>query len=296
MAMPSAKREAGPAIQSYRWPQWVRDLRGDWPFLLILIIALALSLIPTYFNIIVSFKSMGQFFTDPVGLSLPLHFLENYRVAFAVLWPTFLVSIGVAIATIAGTLTVSSLAAYAFARFQFPFRERLYWMVIIVLFIPGVLTFMTRYILVAEYGMLNTIWVLIIPRIATQQTFQIFILRAFFSALHEEILEAARWMAPASGKVLWHVVLPMSRPILAVLGIIELLDVWQDWLWPLITITNTPELRPMALQVLFLASDVGPHYGYQMAGYVLASVPMIVIFFLFSRQFIEGLSSGALKW
>ena len=94
MATPTAKREAGPAIQSYRWPQWVRDLRGDWPFLLILIIALALSLIPTYFNIIVSFKSMGQFFTDPVGLSLPLHFLENYRVAFAVLWPTFLVSIG----------------------------------------------------------------------------------------------------------------------------------------------------------------------------------------------------------
>ena len=100
MALLGAKRETSPAIRSYRWPLWVRDIKSDWPFLTILITALVLSLVPTYFNIIVSFKSMGQFFTDPIGLSFPLNFIENYSVAFAVLWPTFLISLVVATTTI----------------------------------------------------------------------------------------------------------------------------------------------------------------------------------------------------
>src|SRR5438093_6133709 len=90
-------------IRSYRWPGWVRDLRGDWPLLVILTASLVLSFIPTYFNIIVSFKSMGQFYTEPVGLTFPLHW-ENYRVAFVVLWPTLINSAVVAICTVSGTL------------------------------------------------------------------------------------------------------------------------------------------------------------------------------------------------
>jgi ABC-type glycerol-3-phosphate transport system permease component len=276
------------------WPSWLRELRDDWPLLLILIVGLGLSLIPTYFNVLLSFKDMGQFFTEPIGLSFPLHF-ENYRIAFIVLWRPFLNSVLVAAATVIGTLIVSALAAYAFARFRFPGRDQLYWLVLMILFIPGILTFITRFVLVADYGLLNSYWVLILPSIAGQQVFQIFVLRSFFAALPEDLLEAARVDGANLMHVLWHIVLPLSRPIMATLAIIELLNIWNDWLWPLVTISD-PDLRPMALQVLFMATDVGPHVGYQMAGYVLATIPMIIVFAIFSRQFVEGLSSGALKW
>jgi ABC-type glycerol-3-phosphate transport system permease component len=272
----------------------IRNLRYDWPLHLVLMGLLLVSLVPLLFMLFISLKDMGQFVTQPLGLSFPLH-LENYEIAFNVLKVSFLNSLIVSAAAIAGTLAVASLAAYAFARFRFPGREWLYWLIIAVLFIPGILTFATRYILVADYGLLDTYWVMIIPRIAGVQIFQIFVLRTFFASLPEEVLEAARVDGASVLQVLWKIIVPLSRPIMATLGIIELLGVWNDWLWPLITIKD-PELRPMALQVLFLTSDVGAHYGLQMAGYVLATLPMLIIFALFSKQFIEGLSSGALKW
>lgn len=275
-------------------PQWLRDLRRDWPLHLFLMVGLIISIIPLLFMVLISFKDMGQFITQPLGLTFPLH-LENYSVAYAVLQRSFINSLVVAVLSIAGTLLVACLAAYVFARFQFPGREALYWVIIGVLFIPGILTFATRYVLVAQYGLLDTYWVMIIPRIAGAQIFQIFVLRSFFASLPEEILEAARLDGAGVLRILWLIIVPLSRPIMATLGIIELLGVWNDWLWPLITIKQA-DLRPMALQVLFLTSDVGTHYGYQMAGYVLATLPMLIIFAIFSKQFIEGLGSGALKW
>jgi len=178
-------------LKSYRYPLWVRELQSDWPLILILVGSLVLSIVPIVFMVFISFKDMGQFLTNPLGISLPIHY-ENYRVAFAVLWRPFLNSVAIAIVTILGTLVVSSLAAYVFARFRFVGREPLYWLVIVVLFIPGILTFTTRFVLVANYGLLDTYAAVIIPSIATNQVFQIFVLRSFFAALPEEILEAAR--------------------------------------------------------------------------------------------------------
>ena len=281
-------------IRSYRYPAWLRNLQSDWMLLVILVGSLAISFVPLALMFNISFKDMGQYFAQPMGLTIPLH-LENYEVAFNVLWQPFINSVIVSGLTIIGTLVVSSLGAYAFARFRFPGRDHLYWLIIGVLFIPGILTLTTRFILVANYGMLNTYAVLIIPGIANHLVFTVFVLRAFFAGLPEEILEAARVDGANALQVLWQIVVPLSRPILATLGIIILLSVWGDWIWPLITIKNA-EMRPMALQVLFMSADVGPHYGLQMAGFSLATIPLIIMFALFSRQFIEGLSSGALKW
>jgi ABC-type glycerol-3-phosphate transport system permease component len=194
-----------------------------------------------------------------------------------------------------GSLAVASIGAYVFARFRFPGRELLFWAILGVLFVPGILTFATRFVVVSNMGLLDTYWVMIIPIIAGAQIFEMFVLRAFFTGLSEEILEAARVDGAGVMTVFTKIVLPMSRPILATLAVMRTIDVWNEWLWPMVTISKY-ELRPMALQVFWLQSDIGAHVGRQMAGYAIASIPLLILFVLFSKQFIEGLTSGSIKW
>lgn len=273
---------------------WLRNLRHDWPSHLLLGFGLLFSAVPLLFMLNISLKSQGQFMVDPLGVTAPFQW-DNYTIAWRVLRRSLLNTIIFATAITFLSMAFASIAAYIFARFKFPGRELLYWLVLGILFIPGILTFIPRFVIVREMGLLNTYWVIILPAVAGAQIFQAIVLRAFFASISTEVLEAA-WMDGA-GVVgtFTHIVLPLSRPILATLAVMRVLDVWNEWLWPLITTTD-PLLRPMALQVYYLSSDVGAHVGQQMAGYTIATIPLLILFAFFSRQFVEGLTSGALKF
>ncbi len=275
-------------------PEWRKILRHDMGIHFFLGIGLLLSAIPILFMLSISLKSQGQFLTNPLGFSAPFQW-DNWVIAFNVLKYSILNSALIAAAVTIGSLTLASLGAYVFARFKFPGRNLLFWCVLGILFVPGILTFATRVVLVAEMGLLNTYWVMIIPIIAGTQIFEMFVLRAFFAGISEEILDAARVDGANVIAVFTKIVLPMSRPILATLAVLRVLDVWNEWLWPMVTVTERA-IRPMALQVFWLQSDMGAHVGRQMAGYALASIPMLILFILFSKQFVEGLTSGSLKW
>jgi ABC-type glycerol-3-phosphate transport system permease component len=277
-----------------RQPEWLKNLRHDWKNHLFLGGGLLLSAIPIFFMLNISVKSQGQFLTNALGITFPFQW-DNWVIAFNVLKRSILNSAIIALVVTAGSLTVASIGAYVFARFKFPGRELLFWLVLGILFVPGILTFATRVVMVSDMKLIDTYWVMIIPVIAGTQIFEMFVLRAFFQGLSEEVMEAARVDGAGVWTIFTRIVIPMSRPILATLAVLRVIDVWNEWLWPLVTISNR-DLRPMALQVFWLQSDMGAHVGRQMAGYALASIPLLILFALFSRQFVEGLTSGAIKW
>jgi ABC-type glycerol-3-phosphate transport system permease component len=277
-----------------RQPEWLKNLRHDWKNHLFLGVGLLLSAIPIFFMLNISVKSQGQFLTNALGITYPFQW-DNWVIAFNVLKRSILNSALIALVVTVGSLTVASIGAYVFARFKFPGRELLFWLVLGILFVPGILTFATRVVMVSDMKLIDTYWVMIIPVIAGTQIFEMFVLRAFFQGLSEEVMEAARVDGAGVWTIFTRIVIPMSRPILATLAVLRVIDVWNEWLWPLVTINNR-DLRPMALQVFWLQSDMGAHVGRQMAGYAIASIPLLILFVLFSRQFVEGLTSGAIKW
>lgn len=282
------------ATRRKRKPEWLRTLQHDWAIHILIVFGLIIAFIPIVLMLLISLKNMGQFITQPLRITLPFDW-SNYTIAFNVLKRSILNSLGMTTVVVILSLMISSLAAYAFSRFNFPGRELLFWLYLSVLFIPGILTFATQFALVAQMGILDTYIVQILPYVANAQIFQTVILRAFFGGIPNEIIESAM----VDGANVWHVflkiILPMSRPILATLAVMRALGFWDEWLWPLITVTSW-EIRPMGLQVFYLSSDIGAHVGRQMAGFTIASIPMIILFIIASKQFVEGLTSGSIKF
>jgi ABC-type glycerol-3-phosphate transport system permease component len=275
-------------------PGWLKNLRQDWLIHILIIFGMFIAFIPIALMLLISVKNMGQFITQPLGITLPFEW-SNYTIAWNVLKRSILNSLGMTTVTVLLSLLVSALAAYSFSRFSFPGKEALFWFYISVLFIPGILTFATQFTLVAQMGILDTYIVQILPYVAHAQIFQTVILRAFFSGIPNEIIESAQVDGANFWQVFMRIVIPMSRPILATLAVMRALSFWDEWLWTLITVSSW-EIRPMGLQVFYLASDIGAHTGRQMAGFVIASIPMIILFIVASKQFVEGLTSGAMKF
>ena len=275
-------------------PQWLRDLRHDWPIHLVLISGLLVAFIPLLFMLNISVKNMGQFMTKPLSITYPFDW-SNYKIAFRVLLRAFLNTLGMEVVVVSVSVGISALTGYVFARFNFPGRDTLFWLFLSVLFVPGILTFATKYALVHRMGILDTYAVQVVPYIAGSQVFMTVVLRSFFAGLPSEVIEAARVDGAGPIGVFARIVLPMSRPILATMAVMRTMGFWDEWLWPMVTVRSW-EIRPIGLQVLYLASDVGAHVGRQMAGYVLASLPLLIVFSVASRQFVEGLTSGAIKF
>jgi len=294
MANTSATLRRGSQARRRQRPTWRKNLRHDWPIHTFMITGLLISSIPILFMLMISMKSQAQYVTKPLQITFPIHW-DNYIIAFNVLKRSLLNSAWLAIVNVLSVLTLASISAYVFARFQFPGRNLLFWLILAILFIPGILTFAPRYVLVSQMRMLDTFWVLILPYVAGSTIFEIFVLRSFFAGISGEVIEAAKVDGAGVMTVFWKIVIPMSRPILATLAVVRTMDWWNEWLWPLVTVQQYA-LRPMALQVFYLANDIGPQIPRQMAGYAIASIPLLILFALFSKQFVEGLTSGAIKW
>jgi ABC-type glycerol-3-phosphate transport system permease component len=162
--------------------------------------------------------------------------------------------------------------------------------------IPGVLTLIPTFLLVKNMGLLNTYWVLILPYIAGGQAFAIFVLRSFIASQPEEIFESARIDGAGEFRIYATITLPMAKPILGTLAILSLLSSWNDYIWPSVTL-RTPQLWTISLQLVSFSSQWASlqQYGPMFAGYVIASIPLLILFIFTMRLFIEGLASGAIK-
>ena len=258
-----------------------------------LLIMLILTFLPFWLIFVISFKDQTQFYHNIWALDFPMHF-ENYTLAFKVIGKYMLNSIIVSIVTVIGVVAVSSLSAYVFARYEFPFKEFLFFCIISLLMVPNILTMVPAFIMIKNFGLINTLWALILPGIAGLQIFAIYLMKNFMASIPEELFEATRMDGAGLFRGYWHLALPLSRPVITMVIIVALLTTWNDFIWPYVVIIDD-DLRTIPIGLSFFHTQYETIYGPLMAGYVISIVPLFIVFVFISREFIKGMTTGALK-
>ena len=258
-----------------------------------LVVIAFLTFLPFFLMISISFKTRAQFAVQPIWPTFPLH-VENYRFAWEQVFRPVINTVIVCIFSIGGTLLIASLAAYAFARFRFPGSRLLFLAVLSLLMVPDVLLLVPRYVVTAQLHLLGNYLGLIIPYVSFGSIFAIFVLRTFFASVPGELIEAARMDGASYWTIFWRIMIPLSRPILATLSIIQLIRLWNDFIWPFVIISKKSQYT-LALILKTFSGEFGTQWGLIMSCYVMASLPLLIVFAFASKQFIKGITAGAIK-
>lgn len=270
---------------------------GDWYRHIFLIFISVMLFFPYILTLNISVKDTFQFEHEPFGLTFPMHF-ANYYSANGGAWPIIskylFNSVVVSGVSVVGAVTVAALSAYVYARFRFPGREVLFFLVLALLMIPGILTLVPSFLLVKGLGLFDSWWGLILPYIAGGQVFAMFILRQFFQALPEELFESARIDGAGELRAFWSIAVPLSKSILGVVAIMHILSTWNDLIWPLVVVTTQSKFT-LTVGLWTFRGEYWNNWGPLFAGYVIASIPLLILFAFTSKLFVEGLASGALK-
>lgn len=191
-----------------------------------------------------------------------------------------------------GQLVFCSLAAYAFARLQFRGKNVLFAVFLSVLMVPSQLLVLPQHEIIQKLGLLNTIPALFLPGMFS--AFGTFLLRQFFMALPRELEEAARIDGAGPFRIFWSIMLPLVRPALAALAVITAMWSWNDLLWPLVVNTD-PSKAPISAGLISLEGQFMTNYPVLMAGSVIASLPMLILYLLLQRHFVQGIALSGSK-
>jgi len=260
---------------------------------LFLLIVAIFTFLPFYFLVITSLKTTSQmrhFFMAP---AFPLHF-ENYIIAFEQLQKYFLNTLTITVISVPGILFFSSLAAFAFARYTFPGKTFLFYTIISLLMVPFVLTLVPAFVWIKQLGLLNTYWALILPYIAGGQVFAIYLLRSFFATIPNELFDSAYVDGANIFQIYWRIAMPLIKPMLGVVAILNTLSIWNDYIWPLVTLQDD-SMRTITIGLRYFQGQYHTNYGPLFSGYILASLPLLALFVVAMRPFVSGLTSGAIK-
>ena len=261
--------------------------------LLILGLFLVLSLLPFGVMVLLSLKSNADIFTNFWGFPNPPRW-EFYAQATKTLIPYLINTAIIAGIVVPGVVLLSSWAGYALARLRFRGRNLVYAAIIALMMIPGVLTLIPTYTLVQKMGLINTRWALILPYLAGGQVLGIVLCRSFFEGLPEELFEAMRLDGASDITLYRHLALPLSLPTLTTVAVMTLLGVYNDYIWPLVTLSDN-DLQTFTVGVTRFAGEFNMEYGPTLAGYAVGSLPLILLFALGMRAFVRGVTSGALR-
>lgn len=260
----------------------------------VMIAVSAVILFPLFIALSTSLKGQNQIFSYPyVWLPWPLH-VENYLEAFRLvplgrfLWNSAVQSTMTTVAV----LITSALAAYAFAYLEFPFKRLIFGIILATMMVTGEVTIIPNYMTIHTLGWTDTYWGLTVPFFATG--FGIFLLRQFFLQIPRELYDAAVIDGCSRLRYLFMVVLPLSRPAMGTLAVWNFLSTWNQYFWPLI-VTNRPLMRTVQIGIAMLRDEEGDHWHVIMAGVIVVTAPAIILFVLFQKQLVRGMTSGALK-
>jgi ABC-type glycerol-3-phosphate transport system permease component len=259
----------------------------------VLIVLVICTLYPAAFVVMTSLKSSSEFFTNFWAPAWP-PVLGNYSAAWAALAPFLANSLWVTGVSTLGVVAFSCLSAYAFARMSFPGARVLYAALLILLMIPAVLTLIPSFLLVKDLGLVDTREGLILPYIAGGQALSVFILRQFFAGLPSEYFEAARIDGAGELRAFIQIALPLVRPTLVTVAILQILTIWNDYLWPFLVVQD-PAKQTLVVGLVQFQGRFSTDWGPLMAGYVIASLPLVVLFSMGIRSFMSGLVEGGVK-
>jgi multiple sugar transport system permease protein len=253
-----------------------------------------LTAFPLLWMISASLMPAGEALSLPARVLPSRPTLEHYEVLFSRLnlGRTFANSLLLASMITAVSLLANSMAGYAFAKLRFRGRSRLFAILLATLVVPPQVTVLPLFLEIRALGLVNSFGGILVAAIAT--VFGIFLVRQFAQGIPDELLDAARLDGASELRIYWSVVLPLLRPILVTLGVFTFLTAWNDFMWPLIVLTDESKYTlPVAL-----ANLSGEHVQdteLMMAGAVITVLPGLLVFLLLQRQYIEGITMGSVK-
>jgi multiple sugar transport system permease protein len=259
------------------------------------------ALVPFIWMISTSLKTRDQLFTfPPEWVPEPIAF-NNYAEAWTALPFTVMLGNSVFVTALAmvGELTTAALVAYGFARFSFRFREPLFLLMLATMMLPWVVTLIPSFVIWRQLNLTNTFDPLTIGSLFAWGPFYIFLLRQFFLTVSREIEEAAIVDGANPMQVFFHVMLPLVKPVLLAVGVLSFQGNWNNFRNALIYLNSPVERFTMPLGLQFFQAQLtggeAPRWHYMMAMSTLMALPIIVLFFLAQRQFIEGIQLGGVK-
>ena len=264
---------------------------------LLLVSVAIVSLFPVAWMMLIALKPVTHSVTGWSALVSPALTLANVRRIFELI-PFWQNAMNSAVSTLAGTalaLFFSSLAGFAFAKFRFPGRELLFYIVVATLFIPLEVGVIPLFVIMRNLGLVNTLWALILPKAVP--AIGIFYMRQYIqSAVPDELIEAAKIDGASDFRTFWQIVLPVIKPGLVAWGSITMVARWNDFFWPLI-ILRSQEHFTLMLSIALLPISEGLSTPWQviMAGTSLAVIPVMLLYVFVQKYQISGLTSGALK-
>ena len=266
------------------------------PVTVALVVGAAIMVAPLVWTVLLSFKDNTELMRDSAAAFSAPYTLDNYRAIFAgsqvPLW--LLNSAIVAFGTTAGVLILCSLAGYGFARLDFPFRRALFVFVLVGLAIPEQAVILPRHQLFAALHLHNSYPGLMLPGLVAP--FGVLFMTQYFKAIPRELDEAAMLDGASRFKVFWRVLLPLTVPAQATLGVFTFLGTWNDYWWPLISATTSDRFTltvGLASSQMNYAQTSG--LGFLMAQAVFASVPILIVYLIFQKQIVQAMAGTAVR-
>jgi multiple sugar transport system permease protein len=269
--------------------------KSKWWLYAILTIAVLAVAAPFIWMLLGSVKSTAELRQTPPTWWPEDPTLDNYAQLFskANFGAYFLNSTIVAVVVTAGNLLFCSMLGYALAMLEFPGKRALFAIVMGTLLIPGVVTFVPLFVLVANVGLVDTLPGLILPFLVAP--FGVFLMRQYIKGLPHDLLDAGRVDGAGELRIFARIILPLCGPALATLGILTFLASWNNFLWPLVVAqTEDTYTLPVAL-ALFSKGQNATNYGLLLAGATVVVMPILLVFLAFQRRFIEGIATTGIK-
>ena len=260
---------------------------------LFILFILSLAFLPLYVMLVISGKDGAQFVANPFSLTLPFHW-SNYQEAWGMVSGYVFNTIFVCVTSVLLTFVLSLNAAYFFARYRMPGHQFLWYFFLILMLMPGVANLVPLFMLLRDLSLLNTFYALMVVYVTGGQVVQIFILRNFIEDIPQDLFDAAEVDGASPIKQVYHIVLPMSGSVLSTLGILQFIQLWNDYILPLIVMRDDNMLT-LAVGLVRMDGEYVKEWGSLMAGFTIASIPMVLIFLFTMRLFVKGLAAGAVK-
>jgi multiple sugar transport system permease protein len=257
-------------------------------FYLLSLLIVAVFVAPYLFAVFASFKPLSGITTERPWRP-PSHLdLTNFsQVLFHQNFFTFLGNtVLTAVILTVGQVAFSMMGAYAFARLRFPGRDALFWVYLATLMVPNVVTMVPLYVIMDNLRLLNTYWAIFLPYVLGTP-YTIFLMRQYFMTIPASLIEAARLDGCGEMRILWRVLLPVSRPIVVTASLIAFVFGWNNFLWPLIA-TNSTSLQVATVGIANFQSNFGTRWNLVIAASLVLLVPMLIVFAIFQRQIVRS--------
>ncbi len=252
--------------------------------------------VPLFIMLVVSFKSNEQYMANPWFFDNPATWKwENWSIAWDTVSGYISNSIFVSVTGTCITLCIVLMSSYAIARYNFPGKNLIFYMVMATMFLPGtVAALVTLFDLLMRLNLVNSLWALVVMAPVAGQVAGVFILRNFIEDIPKELFESAQIDGAGHFQQIRHIILPLSASIISVVCIMDFLHSWNNVILPLLLLRDN-DLLTIPVGLFRLDGEYVKQYGQLMAGYTIASVPLLVIFLFSMRFFVKGLSAGAVK-